>query len=119
MPSVHKPVLLKEVLEYLNPAPGKNFIDCTFGDGGHSWEILKRIGPEGKLLAIDTDIKTSNQISDIRNNKSIIFINDNFRNLKRIVAENFPYPAHGILLDLGLSSDQLETSGRGFSFFKG
>ncbi len=118
MSSVHKPVLLKEVLDYLIPAPDKNFIDCTFGGGGHGVEILKRIAPEGKLLAIDADIETSNQISDIRNNKNIIFINDNFRNLQEIVAKKFPYSVQGILLDLGLSSDQLENSGRGFSFQK-
>ncbi len=118
MSTVHTPVLLKEVIEYLNPQPGQNFIDCTFGGGGHSLEILKRIGHNGKLLAIDADKETRNQKSEIRKSKNFLFINDNFKNLKKIVEENFKYPVHGILLDLGLSSDQLEKSGRGFSFQK-
>jgi 16S rRNA (cytosine1402-N4)-methyltransferase len=117
MSSVHQPVLLKEVLEHLAPAPGQNFIDGTFGGGGHSAEILKRIAPDGKLLAIDAD-KNTEKYKEIKGNKNIIFVNDNFCNLQKIVQKNFPYPVHGILLDLGLSSDQLENSGRGFSFQK-
>ncbi len=53
--NTQKPVMQKEVLEYLDPKPNQNFIDCTFGGGGHSGEILKRIGEGGKLLAIDAD----------------------------------------------------------------
>jgi len=98
MTTVHQPVLLNEILENLNPQPGKNFIDCTFGGGGHSQEILKRIKPSGKLLAIDAnqDVKVKNP--------NIVFINDNFKNLEKIVKQNFNYPVNGILLDLGLSS---------------
>ncbi|MDD5289685.1 MAG: 16S rRNA (cytosine(1402)-N(4))-methyltransferase RsmH [Patescibacteria group bacterium] len=116
--AIHKSVLLKEVLEYLNPEPNHNFIDCTFGGGGHSREILKRIAPAGKLLAIDADAETRNQKPEIRDDKNFIFVNANFRDLENIVKENFPYPVNGILMDLGLSSDQLESSGRGFTFQK-
>jgi len=118
MSSIHKSVLLNEVIKFLNPEPNQNFIDCTFGAGGHSREILKRIAPSGKLLAIDADIGTRNQISEIRDNGNLIFINDNFRNLDSIAKEKFPYTVNGILMDLGLSSDQLEASGRGFTFQK-
>ncbi len=53
--TIHKPVLLNEVLEYLNPKKNENFIDCTLGGGGHTKEILKKILPNGKVLAIDAD----------------------------------------------------------------
>lgn len=115
MSTAHIPVLLLEVLEYLNPEPGQNFIDCTFGGGGHSLAILEKIKPKGKLLAIDAN---ADAIKEVENNKNIIFVNDNFRNLDKIVAHDFPYVVKGILLDLGLSSDELENSGRGFSFQK-
>ncbi|MFC1622507.1 16S rRNA (cytosine(1402)-N(4))-methyltransferase RsmH [Patescibacteria group bacterium] len=112
MKSVHKPVMLHEAIEYLNLKSGNNIIDCTYGGGGHSKEILKITQSNGKILAIDAnqDVKVDNP--------NIIFVNDNFKNLKSIVKEKFNYPIHGILLDLGLSSDELEQSGRGFSFQK-
>lgn len=113
MNSVHKPAMLGEVIKYLNLHPGDNVIDCTFGGGGHSLEILKRIGNSGKLLAID-----ANDDVVVLKNKNFKLVNDNFKNLKNIVNKNFDYPVHGILLDLGLSSDELEKSGRGFSFQK-
>lgn len=116
MGTIHKPVLLNEVIKFLNPEPGNNFIDCTFGGGGHSAEILKKIAPQGKLLAIDADVEVKNRKSKIKDNQDVIFVNDNFRNLEKIVEENFSYPVNGILMDLGLSSDQLENSGRGFTF---
>jgi len=117
--NMHIPVLLHEVLEYFNPKPNQNFIDCTFGGGGHGLEILKIILPNGKLLAIDAngEIKKLRN-KEIKGNKNLIFVNDNFRNLDKIVKNYFSYPVNGILLDLGLSSDELENSGRGFSFLK-
>lgn len=106
---IHKSVLPKEVLEYLDPKPNENFIDCTFGQGGHTKMILKKTEPQGKVLAIDLEKK---QIEDDR----IIFVNDNFVNLENIVKENNFENVSGILLDLGFSSEQLE--GRGLSFLK-
>lgn len=110
--TIHQPVLLKEIIDYLRPQSGQNFIDCTFGGGGHAREILDRIGPQGKLLALDVNPDARPRTA----NKNLIFINDNFKNLIDIVKKNFSYPISGILLDLGLSSDELENSGRGFSF---
>ncbi|MEK7124130.1 MAG: 16S rRNA (cytosine(1402)-N(4))-methyltransferase [Patescibacteria group bacterium] len=83
----HIPVLVKEVLEYLDPKPGQNFIDCTIGEGGHASEILKRTGPNGVLLGIDLDEK---QIENAGKNLAefkdrIILTNDSYANLKNIV----------------------------------
>lgn len=119
--SIHKPVLLNEVITFLNLKSGDNIIDCTFGGGGHSREIIKKIAPDGKLLAIDADKSVESGISNLefrKANKNLIFVNGNFRDLENIVKENFPYTVNGILVDLGLSSDQLESSGRGFTFQK-
>jgi 16S rRNA (cytosine1402-N4)-methyltransferase len=128
MPVKHIPVLLKEVIECLNPKPGQNFIDATYGSGGHSRTILERIKPNGRLLAIDADKQSLEEFKlplldqDIDgqvNSKfkdKVIFINDNFVNLKKIYEQYFPHAVSGILFDLGLSTSLLEESGRGFSF---
>lgn len=115
----HIPVLLNEVLEYLNPRPGQNFIDATLGDGGHAKEILKRTAPDGKLLGIDKDadsIKAAEEnLREFKDRVSIV--RENFSNIKNIAADNPQIgKINGILLDLGLSSRQIEESGRGFSF---
>lgn len=118
----HQPVLLKEVLKYLNPISGENFIDCTVGFGGHALMILKKIAPQGKLLGIELDrevlkkLKARFKGSKLKEN--IILISGNFADLEEIVKENSLYPINGILFDLGISSWQIEKSGRGFSFQK-
>lgn len=111
---MHKPVLLNEIIQYLNPKPGENFIDCTFGAGGHSLAILEKIYPRGKLLAIDLDPKSLE--SRFKFQDRVILVNDNFKNLKLIVEKYNFQPINGILFDLGLSSWQIEESKRGFSF---
>lgn len=113
----HEPVLLKEAIELLNPQPGKNFIDCTLGDGGHTIEILKQTAPDGKILAFELD-KKAIAVAEERLEKEgladrVEVINDNFRNLKKYVAGK---KIDGILADLGLRSGQLEEGGGGFSF---
>ena len=120
---VHIPVLLNEVIKYLNPKPGENFIDCTVGAGGHSLAILKKNKP-GKLLAIDCDNESLELFkSKIRNSEfsflhRLTLANDNFRNLKEIVEKYKFHPVNGILLDLGLSSWHIEESKKGFTFRK-
>lgn len=117
----HRPVLLKEVLQIFNPKPNQNYIDCTIGEGGHSFAILEKIKPNGKILGIDLNEKVIEKVrveSQKLKVKNIILVEDNFRNLKKIVKDFFPYKIHGILLDLGLSSFLLKESGRGFSFLK-
>lgn len=115
---IHKPVLLSEAVEVLHAQPGKRYVDCTLGSGGHAAAILAKIMPDGQLLGIDADpeaIETSK--TRLANyTKSTILINDNFANLESICRESDFLPVHGILFDLGLSSTQLEVSERGFSF---
>ncbi len=117
---IHTPVLQKEVLQYLDPKPNENFIDCTIGEGGHAIAILKRNAPRGKLLGIDQDPKQiENCKLKIENFKNrLILVNDSYTNLKKIVEKNKFNQVSGILFDLGMSSWHLEESGRGFSFMR-
>jgi 16S rRNA (cytosine1402-N4)-methyltransferase len=115
---VHVPVLLDEVTTALQPRPGGRFIDCTVGLGGHAAAILERISPSGRFLGIDADpdaIKTSkDKLSDY--GEVVTLVNDNFVNLEAICKEYLFHPVDGILFDLGVSSLQLDTAERGFSF---
>ena len=115
---IHKPVLLGKAVEALQVQPGKRYVDCTLGSGGHASAILEKLVPDGKLLGIDTDPEAINmaktRLADYAG--STIIVNDNFANLETICRENNFLPVHGILFDLGLSSTQLEISERGFSF---
>ena len=119
---IHQPVLLKEVIEYLNLKPGDRVIDATLDGGGHSLEILKKIGPRGKILGIERDGGLLKQfelkIKSLKFKDNFILINDNYRNLKKIAQGNNFLEADGILLDVGLSSWHLSESERGFSFQK-
>lgn len=112
---MHIPVLQKEVLQYLNPKPNENFIDCTIGQAGHAQLILEKIGSGGKLLGIDL---TAEVLGQIRGKKNLILVCDNFAHLERIVKKQNFQPVSGILFDLGMSSWHLEKSGRGFTFQK-
>ena len=117
--SVHKSVLLNEVIEGLNLKAKSIFVDGTFGGGGHSSEICKKY-PNVKILAIDQDKnawkKAQSKFKGL--NCDISFHNINFRDLEKVLAKEGLEKVDGVLLDLGLSSDQLENSGRGFSFMK-
>lgn len=114
----HEPVMLDEVIHYLNPKAGQTFIDCTLGGGGHTLAILNRVFPKGRLLAIDLDpaaIKAASAKTE-KFGKNKIFVRDNFKNLKQIANDYKFNKVDGILLDLGLSSGQLQDHFRGFSF---
>jgi 16S rRNA (cytosine1402-N4)-methyltransferase len=108
--SVHKTVLLQETIEGLNLPKNAIVIDGTFGGGGHSKEILKRF-PRTLIIALDQDASTAKN-----KDPKIIFHNENFRNIDQVMEAEGIREVDGIILDLGLSSDQLENSGRGFSF---
>ena len=114
----HIPVLLSEAVEALRAQPGKRYIDCTVGLGGHAQAILEKISPTGQLLGIDADPEAidiaSTKLSDYSN--SVLLVNDNFTNLEAICRANNFLPADGILFDLGISSLQIDTATRGFSF---
>ncbi|OHB18112.1 MAG: 16S rRNA (cytosine(1402)-N(4))-methyltransferase [Parcubacteria group bacterium RIFCSPLOWO2_01_FULL_40_65] len=115
----HIPVLLNEVLEYLDPKPGDKIIDATFSGGGHAEKILEKIKPNGKLLGIEIDTELFNEAKErFSKIKEIILVNADYRDLEKIVKENNFIGADGVLLDLGLSSWHFEESKRGFSFRK-
>jgi 16S rRNA (cytosine1402-N4)-methyltransferase len=114
----HTPVLLNETLEYLDPKPGGVYIDGTLGGAGHSSEIIKRIVPGGKLLGIDQD---SNAIDAAKRRleaykDNVVIVRDNFRNIKTIALQKGFKEVDGILLDIGVSSHQLDEKERGFSY---
>ncbi len=114
----HIPVLLNEAVEALQAQPGGRFIDCTIGSGGHAAAILESILPQGKLLGIDADPEAirANKARFNNYSETVILVNDNFVNLKTICSKYKFYPVDGILFDLGVSSRQLDTAQRGFSF---
>lgn len=118
MSSYHIPVLLNEVLDYLNIQPCKWYVDCNLGGGGHSSAILER---GGKVLGIDLDLDAiseveENQKSNIKN-QNLIVVQSNFAKIKEVVQEKQITPS-GVLFDLGVSTHQLEEASRGFSFNK-
>lgn len=122
--TVHISVLQKEVLSVLSPRPGENFFDGTCGGGGHTIEILKAIGPSGKVLCADLDndalerTRAKVGVIDEELLGRLVLDRGNFADLAEIVKKNNFGIVNGALVDLGFSSDQLEKSGRGFSFLK-
>lgn len=119
MAGAHIPVLLDEAVTLLRPRPNEHFIDGTVGGGGHARVILEQTAPGGRLLAIDQDalaLATAKETLAAFGER-VIFAHDKFSNLKKIVDEYFPVHAiSGVLLDLGVSSLELEDPDRGFSF---
>lgn len=114
---MHVPVLLKEVVESLNCGPGKKYLDCTLGQGGHSREILRSIGPQGFLWSLDQDRKAlENAQKKLSSFENIKLIQGNFKDLDRISREHGITSLDGVLFDLGISSAQLDSPGRGFTY---
>jgi 16S rRNA (cytosine1402-N4)-methyltransferase len=108
----HNPVLLHESVDGLNIKPDGIYVDVTFGGGGHSREILSRLGPNGKLFAFDQDEDAlANALQDDR----FVLINENFRFIKRFLRFHNVKSVDGILGDLGVSSHQFDVAERGFS----
>ncbi len=114
----HIPVLLQEVIEALAVQPGGRYIDCTLGAGGHAAAILDRSSPGGQLLGIDADPEALRAAKARLEaySSSTLLVNENFVDLEAISIKHDFLPVHGILFDLGLSSLQLNSQGRGFSF---
>ncbi|MFC1896092.1 16S rRNA (cytosine(1402)-N(4))-methyltransferase RsmH [Thermodesulfobacteriota bacterium] len=114
----HVPVMLEELLRYLEPSPGKTYVDCTLGGGGHTAAILSRTAPDGIVISIDQDLDAISQArSSLQESESRLrLVHDNFSNLKRILACSSLPGADGIVADLGLSLYHLTASRRGFSF---
>ena len=114
MGKYHVPVMLQECLEGLNIKPDGKIVDVTFGGGGHSNEILKSLGNNGKLIAFDQDEAAKDNLP--ANDERFIFIDQNFEFIKNHLQYQDLIPVDGILADLGVSSYQFDTDERGFSY---
>lgn len=116
--TIHKPVLLKEVLEALEPAPGKTIVDCTVGLGGHAGAILAAISPGGRLVGIDRDAQALEIAKERlgRPGEKVDLIKGRFDELDAIFEKAGIKGADGFLFDLGVSSMQFDEAARGFSF---
>lgn len=116
---VHTSVLLNEVITYLNPRSGENFVDATLGGGGYTRALLDQVEPNGKVLAIDLDEEA---IKEVKSQESgvgnLLLHHGNFRDIDKIIKRHDFPPPDGIVADIGLSSHQLDGSERGISFQK-
>jgi 16S rRNA (cytosine1402-N4)-methyltransferase len=120
MPFDHQPVALDTVLELLAPRPGETFCDATIGGGGHAEALLEAIAPDGRLLGIDRDLEAVRAATRrlARFGDRVIVRHGRFSELERILAEAGMAALDGLVLDLGVSSHQLDAAERGFSFLR-
>jgi 16S rRNA (cytosine1402-N4)-methyltransferase len=116
----HTPVLVEEVLLYLDPQPGEFVIDGTLDGGGHAAEVLKRIAPRGTFLGIDLDPDMADRFAERShpNGVRVHVARGNYADCTALMAERNLPKADGLLVDLGFSSEQMDASGRGFSFLR-
>ncbi len=118
--SQHIPVMLDEVLKFLQPRSGGLYIDGTLGGGGHTAAILERSAPDGRVLGIDTDEHALQRVlarlPEFVDSGRLVLVHGNFADMGRIANENGFAAVQGVLLDLGFSSDQMDDPQRGFSF---
>lgn len=112
-PVYHVPALLKETIDGLNIKPDGVYVDCTFGGGGHSREILKHLGKQGKLIGFDQDEDAFKNIID---DDRFIFVHSNFKYLKNFLKFYNITKVDGVLADLGVSFHHFDDADRGFSF---
>jgi len=117
-PVRHEPVMLREVLAGLDVRPGGRYVDCTLDGGGHAEAIMEAASPGGTLLGIDEDVEVMELARErlTRFGDAVAYVHGNFRDVDRICRERGFAPVNGILFDLGLSSHQLASEKRGFSF---
>jgi S-adenosyl-methyltransferase MraW len=116
----HKPVLLNECIEYLNIRADGIYVDATVGGAGHSSEILKRLGPEGLLIGIDQDAEAieaaGQRLGKVETEGRYVLYHTNFENIRGILEKQKINSVDGVLMDLGVSSHQLDEGERGFSY---
>ena len=114
--TVHVPVMLREVLEALDPQPGQKFLDGTLGGGGHTKAMAERVAPDGVVVSLDRDPKAIDYVAEVLKGNPILLVESNFSEMRDVLDQlNIDF-VDGVLLDLGLSSDQLADGSRGFSF---
>jgi len=115
----HISVMLQECIDGLNINPDGIYVDCTLGGAGHSYAILQRLSEKGRLIGIDQDLDALAAAKEkLRDFKNVTFVHNNFYNLEEILEElNIP-KVDGILMDLGVSSYQLDEAERGFSYMQ-
>ena len=119
---MHTPVLLNESIDGLMIKQGGIYVDCTTNRAGHSIEIAKILGKDGTLICIDLDqdalLEADEKLSKLKNHPKLYFIHSNFRYIQDILKSLKISHVDGVLADLGISSEELENSGRGFSFLR-
>jgi len=113
MTAYHTPALLHECIDGLNINPDGIYVDVTFGGGGHSKEILKKLGKKGRLIAFDQD---EDAMANIIDDKRFLFVHSNFRYIKNYLRYYNIDKVDGVLADLGISSFHIDAESRGFSF---
>ena len=109
----HRPALLHESIDGLDVRPGGIYVDLTFGGGGHSLEVLKKLSKKGRLFAFDQD---EDALANVPEDKRVTFVGANFRYLRNYLRYHDVEKVDGILADLGISSHQIDIPERGFSF---
>lgn len=116
--ALHKSVLLNAVLRWLDPKPGDVMVDGTLGRAGHAQKILERIGPEGRLIGFDKDPQAIAAAGEVLGDfgERVMIFHDDFKNINSRLESLEHLKAQGVLLDLGVSSPQLDEAERGFSF---
>jgi len=112
----HVPVLLEEVIQWLEPEPGKVIVDGTMGAGGHSQALASRVEPGGRVIALDRDPAAIEVIDEVLKGLPVQCVCENYCNAPEVLDQLGVDLVDGVLLDLGLSSDQLADRQRGFSF---
>lgn len=114
---LHQPVLFEETISYLRNKPDGIYVDGTVGGGGHLQGLLQVLDEEARVLALDKDLNTLEETrTKFQDDPRVIFIHEDFRHLSRVLAEHNVTKIDGIMLDLGVSSFQLDLEERGFSF---
>ncbi len=113
---MHQPVLLQETIDYLLTDRNGVYVDCTLGGGGHLARLIRSAGEKAHIIALDRDGETLAATRQKLDYPQITFVHEDFRHLARILNQLGINKVHGIMLDLGVSSMQLDTGARGFSY---
>jgi 16S rRNA (cytosine1402-N4)-methyltransferase len=114
--TIHIPVMLAEVLQHLRPEPGGVFVDGTLGGGGHTRALAERVGSSGQVIALDLDPEPVRRAEETLAGMPVAVVASSYADIPEVLDELEIAAVDGVLLDLGLSSDQLADAARGFSF---